>query len=408
MCAKRVRNQVRSHSGSARLDDCCQPDLCLRALAGSHRLALVIKLCDAEMNVTELVEWVGLSQPTVSQHLNVLQAAGLVQVRQVGQQHLYRTDTHRLNICFGRLLRQLQVQPCRTEDGEAKRPAQDEQSCTAPAHNLPETGSQDRSMDDILHVLMAAVEQNQTVVLASVIQVAGASPAQPGFKLLVRNDGTVLGNVGGGELEARIIADAQTVLAEGRPRTAHYNLREEGPDALGTLCGGEVTVFLEPYLPRPTLLIVGGGHIGRPLAELGRVVGYAVEVVDNRPARADRPQLAPETVTAATSVVLITEDHTTDEQALRAVLDTPAAYIGMIGSRRKVGLILENLRRDSYSEVQLARVRAPIGLDLGGRQPAEIALSILAEVEAVRHGGSGRPRSSAPDLAALPAASEKT
>ena len=99
--------------------------------------------------------------------------------------------------------------------------------------------------------------------------------------------------------------------------------------------------------------------------------------------------------------MLITEDHKTDELALRAVLETPAAYIGMIGSRRKVGLILDNLRHDGYSDAQLARVRAPIGLDLGGRQPAEIAISILAEVEAVRHGGNGQPRSNSMGSAAL-------
>lgn len=248
-------------------------------------------------------------------------------------------------------------------------------------------------MKETLHALMTATDEETPVVLATVIQVEGASPAQPGFKLLVRDDGTVVGNVGGGELEAHIRQDAQKVLAEGRPRTVHYALREAGPDALQMLCGGDVTVFLEPYLPTPTLLIVGGGHIGQPLADLARIVGYTVQVVDTRPERADSPQLNPEAVTCLTSVVLITEDHTTDELALRTALETPAAYIGMIGSRRKVGLILDNLRRDGYAEEQVARVHAPIGLDLGGRQPAEIALSILAEVEAVRHGGNGLPRS---------------
>ena len=248
-------------------------------------------------------------------------------------------------------------------------------------------------MQETLQALVTATESYMPVVLATVIQVEGASPAQPGFKLLVRGDGTLLGNVGGGELEAHIRADAQKVLVEGRPRTAHYSLIEAGPDALGMLCGGEVTVFLEPYLPLPALLIVGGGHIGQPLAELARIVGYTVQVVDTRPERADRPQLSPEAITTFTSVVLITEDHRSDELALRVALATPAAYIGMIGSRRKVGLILDNLRRDGYADAQLARVRAPIGLDLGGRQPAEIALAILAEVEAVRHEGNGQPRS---------------
>ena len=194
----------------------------------------------------------------------------------------------------------------------------------------------------------------------------------------------------GGELEARVRQAAQEALANGRPRTVHYALREKGPDAVGTLCGGEVTVFVEPYLPKPVLLIVGGGHIGRPLAELAGIVGYDVQVVDVVPERADRPRLAPETITNNTFVVLITEDHVTDEQALRDVLPTPAAYIGMIGSRRKCGIILEHLRADGYSETELARVRAPIGLDLGGRQPAASALAILAEVEFVRQDGRTR------------------
>jgi len=172
----------------------------------------------------------------------------------------------------------------------------------------------------------------------------------------------------------------------------HFALQEEGPDAIGTLCGGAVNVFIEPYLPRPMLLIVGGGHIGRPLAELARMVGYDVQVVDLLAERADRPQLALDTITERTYVVLISEDHVTDEQALRDVLPAPAAYIGMIGSRRKIGVILEHLRADGFSEEQLARVCAPIGLDLGGREPAEIALAILAEIEMTRHGGSGRPR----------------
>ncbi len=248
-------------------------------------------------------------------------------------------------------------------------------------------------MLDLARELAADIGNRRPAALATVIEAEGASPARPGFKLLVHPDGSWLGNVGGGELEARVRQAAQEVLAEGRPRTFHYSLREEGEDAIGMLCGGEVTVFIEPYLPQPILLIVGGGHIGRPLAELGRIVGYDVQVVDVRPERADRPQLAPETITADSYVVLITEDHVTDEQALRQVLPTPAAYVGMIGSRRKIGTIMDHLRADGFPAEQLGRVRAPIGLDLGGREPAEIALAILAEIEMVRHGGSGQPRS---------------
>jgi xanthine dehydrogenase accessory factor len=240
---------------------------------------------------------------------------------------------------------------------------------------------------------MAAIEQEKPVALATVTGVQGASPARPGFKLLVYPDGTAMGNVGGGELEARIRQDALATLGSGEARTAHYALREEGADAIGMLCGGEVTVFIEPYLPAPILLIAGGGHIGRPLADLARTVGYQVQTVDVLTERGEQTQLVPEAITSHTYAALITENHTSDEAALRLLLTTPVRYIGMIGSRRKTATILGHLRSDGYTDEQLARVHAPIGLDLGGREPAEIALAILAEVESVRHGGSGQSRS---------------
>jgi xanthine dehydrogenase accessory factor len=246
---------------------------------------------------------------------------------------------------------------------------------------------------DVFGALLAAVENREPVALVTVTEVQGASPARAGFKLLVRGDGSCLGNVGGGALEQRAREDAVASLADGRSRLAHYRLTESGQDALGMLCGGEVTVFIEPYLPKPVLLIVGGGHIGRPLAEIARIVGYDVRVVDVLPERGDRPHLDPAAISSSTYVVLITEDHVTDEAALRLALPTPAPYIGMIGSLRKVGIVLEHLRAEGATEESLSRVRAPIGLDTGGREPAEIALAILAEIECVRHAGHGRPRS---------------
>ena len=252
---------------------------------------------------------------------------------------------------------------------------------------------QDTTAPDVLDALRVAIAEDVPAALATVVDVQGASPARAGFKLLVRADGSCLGNVGGGALEQRVREDAAAALANGQPRLAHYRLTEAGPDALGMLCGGEVTVFIEPFLPQPTLLIVGGGHIGRPLAELARIVGYDVQVADVRPERGDRLQFESGAITDRTYVVLITEDHQTDEAALRRALPTPTPYIGMIGSLRKVGIIFEHLRGEGASAEALARVRAPVGLDTGGREPAEIALAILAEIECVRHGGNGQPRS---------------
>ncbi len=246
-------------------------------------------------------------------------------------------------------------------------------------------------MSQVIAMLHKAIERNEAVALATVVEVKGASPAQVGFKLLVRPDGSVAGNVGGGALERRICEEALGALREGRSELFHFALREKGSDSVGMLCGGDVTVFVEVYQSPPVLLIVGGGHIGQPLRDLAETVGFDVQVVDVRPERANVAQLDPAAVTASTYVVLITEDHVTDEQALRQVLETPAAYVGMIGSQRKVGIIFDHLRVDGIGEEQLARVHAPIGLNLGGRSPAEIALSILAEIVQVQHGGTGQP-----------------
>ncbi len=256
-------------------------------------------------------------------------------------------------------------------------------------------------MLEIFEALTQSIQDRKPVALATITEVKGASPARPGFKLLVWEDGSCVGNVGGGELEVRIRDAARKTLAEHKAQTLKYTLRESGPDAIDTLCGGNVTVFIEPYLPQPVLLIVGGGHIGRPLAELARIVGDEVQTVDTRPERADLPRLDPTKITAHSYVVLITETHESDEQALGAVLPTPAAYIGMIGSRRKIETIMKHLRAAGFADDALARVHAPIGLDTGGRAPEEIALAILAEIECVRHGGSGVPRSGIP----LPAGS---
>lgn len=177
------------------------------------------------------------------------------------------------------------------------------------------TARQGTTVSEVLDALRVATTEGAPVALATVVDVRGAAPARVGFKILVRADGTAVGNVGGGVLERRVREDALAALVDGRPRMAQYRLAESGQDALGMLCGGEVTVFVEPYLPKPVLVIVGGGHIGRPLAELARIVGYDVQLVDVRPERGDRWEFDPAAVTSSTYIVLITEDHVTDEAA---------------------------------------------------------------------------------------------
>ena len=236
-----------------------------------------------------------------------------------------------------------------------------------------------------LCALAASIEDKRPAVLATVVEVTGASPAKVGAQIVLFADGTTAGTVGGGKLEAAILADAQAALAEGQPRLAHYRLAEEGPEAVGVLCGGEVRAFIQPYRTPPKLVIVGGGHIGWPLKVMGETAGFEVVVVDVAAGRATVPELEAVPLTADAYVLLITTDHVSDEAALRQVLSSPVRYIGMIGSRVKCQTILDCLQADGYHEVALARVYAPIGMELEGTTSEEIAVAILAEIILLRH-----------------------
>ncbi|MGC8873994.1 MAG: XdhC family protein [Chloroflexia bacterium] len=244
-------------------------------------------------------------------------------------------------------------------------------------------------MSEVLRAFLDRLERNEPVALATVVDVQGASPAPLGARVLVCEDGSTVGTVGGGLLEQRVVEDALSALRERRSQLRRYALREDGPDAVGMLCGGEVQVFIEIHRPEPTLLLIGGGHVGRPLAEIARLVGFRAQVVDVDPSRGMPPAWEAFSVTPDTFIVIMTADASADEAALRWAVGQPAGYIGMIGSRRKVRLIFEHLRQQGISEELLARVHAPIGLDLGGRSPAEIALAVAAEMVAVRYGASG-------------------
>jgi xanthine dehydrogenase accessory factor len=248
-------------------------------------------------------------------------------------------------------------------------------------------------MRDPIQALAEAIQQQQPAVLATVIEIRGASPAKVGAQIVLLADGTTVGTAGGGKLEASILTDAQEAQSSGQPRLTHYVLAEEGLDAIGTLCGGEVRVFIHPYAPAPKLIVVGGGHIGRPLKVMGEAAGFNVMVVDVEPGLANVPGLDAIGLNPDTYVVLITTDHISDEAALRQVIASPICYIGMIGSRAKCQTILEHLRTDGFTAEALDRVYAPIGLDLGGTTPQEIAVAILAEILAVRRGGCGTHRS---------------
>lgn len=239
-------------------------------------------------------------------------------------------------------------------------------------------------MPNPILTLAEAIQKGQPAVLVSVIESSGASPAKVGAQLVLLADGTQIGTVGGGKLEASILADARKSLDDCQPRQGHYRLAEDGADAIGTWCGGEVRVFIQPYFPPPQLVIAGGGHIGRPLKVMAEAAGFEVCVVDVEPGRADVPQMQAVNLSARSYVVLITTDHVSDEAALRVALQSQAPYIGMIGSLAKCRMISEHLRAEGYLPKDLERVYAPIGLDIGCTSPQEIAVAILGEVIGVR------------------------
>ncbi|MBI4758719.1 MAG: XdhC family protein [Chloroflexi bacterium] len=257
-------------------------------------------------------------------------------------------------------------------------------------------------MEDIVQLAAEALRQGQRVALVTVTRAVGSTPRSPGAKMLVYPDGSIAGTIGGAAVEARVIQEALTAMGSGAPRNLSYTLDETKSD-LGMLCGGTMEVFVDVLIPKPVLLIFGAGHIAQPLAQIGALAGFAVTVVDERVsllvknfpqaqrllAKKAADAVAELPIDASTYVVIVTGGHDSDEEALRRVVGTDAAYIGMIGSRRKVKVVLDRLAKEGVPAERLARVRAPIGLDLGAETPEEIALSIMAEIVKVKKVGSG-------------------
>jgi len=262
-------------------------------------------------------------------------------------------------------------------------------------------------MEEIYRELLDAIRSGEPVALVTIVETIGSTPREVGAKMLVRADGSSVGTIGGGAGEAQAMADALDALHEGESRLVKYSFRGKDADDFG-ICGGEMRVFIEVVGVKPTLLIAGAGHVGQPLAQIGALLGFRTIVADDRPefASPKRFPFAAELIVAPlerlgekvrvtnhTYVVIATRGHEQDEIVLRQMIRTPAAYIGLIGSRRKVKTLFNHLRAEGVSEETLARVRAPIGLDLGGRTPAEIAVSIIAEILMTRYGGEGKPLS---------------
>jgi xanthine dehydrogenase accessory factor len=255
-------------------------------------------------------------------------------------------------------------------------------------------------METLYARVAAAVAEGQSVALATLVRVEGSTPRELGSKMLVYADGQIEGTIGGGAMEAAVIDTARQAVARGESRLLNFELRDPAGGDPG-ICGGEADVFIDVIAPRPTLLVVGAGHVAMPVAELGYQCGFRVVVVDDRPDMVSEARfphaferkagdivaiLNQMNLTAQWYVVIVTRGHAHDQAALRVVVGSQAAYVGMIGSRRKVRLTHERLMADGVPKSLLERVHAPIGLDIGAQTPAEIAVSILAEIISLRKG----------------------
>ena len=265
-----------------------------------------------------------------------------------------------------------------------------------PWHNSSLPGQPD--MQDFASAINNALEGELAVVLASIIDSSGAWNTCVGQQMLIHENGETFGALmlpdAPKELTNQLHESAQKAITRGKP---HIEKKQGSAKDWAE-------IFIEPFVPDPVLLIAGAGHIAAPLASLAHLMNFSVSVTDDRASFANHERfptakqllvgdiestLKNYPISPRTHIVLVTRAHAHDVQGLRAIIDSPAAYVGMIGSQRRVWAVFKLLHEEGVSPEKLSRVRAPIGLDLGGGTPEEIALSIMAEIIKLRHNGSG-------------------
>jgi xanthine dehydrogenase accessory factor len=258
-------------------------------------------------------------------------------------------------------------------------------------------------MTSIYEAIVALEQQNRPGALCTVVRSQGSTPRRASSKMLVYPDGTILGTVGGGEMERRVIEEAKQAIQAGQPRYLSYSMTDPARGDPG-VCGGQVEIYVEPINPKPTLVVIGAGHVGKAVAFLARWLGFRVAVWDDRPEfcnpefipAADEYHLCPlpelpqrMEITPWHYLVLTTRGADLDVAGLPALLESPAAYIGVIGSRRRWATTRKKLLEIGVDKEMLDRVISPMGLELNAETPEEIAVSILAEIIMLRNGGHG-------------------
>ena len=248
----------------------------------------------------------------------------------------------------------------------------------------------------------------QKCALATIVQVNGSIPSYESAKLLVREDGSMVGTIGGGCVEAEVWNAAREVMETERPKHLNFSLGQDAAYDNGLICGGQLSVFVEPVVPLPRVFIFGAGHISKSLSKVAAMAGFDSVVVDNREQFASRErfpdasevyaeeydEVFPKLPISDTSyVVIVTRGHRDDMRVLRHAVNTPARYIAMIGSKRKVLGVVKELEKDGIPHAAFERIFAPMGFDIGAITPEEIAIAVVAEMIAVRRNADSAWRS---------------
>jgi xanthine dehydrogenase accessory factor len=252
---------------------------------------------------------------------------------------------------------------------------------------------------DVYEELVRLRRQGQKCALATIVEVRGSIPSYQTAKLLVREDGSIVGTIGGGCVEAEVWNAAREVMDSGQPKRLSFNLGQDAAYDNGLICGGQLDVLIEPVAPQPRACIFGAGHISKSLAQLASLLGFATAVVDDREAFANRERFpdAGEVIAAEyeeafsrlevnenSYLIIVTRGHRDDMRVLRWAVTTRARYIAMIGSKRKVIAVIKELEKEGIPREAFERIHAPMGLEIGAVTPEEIAVSVAAEMIAVR------------------------
>ncbi len=258
----------------------------------------------------------------------------------------------------------------------------------------------------------------QKCAVATIVEVNGSIPSYESAKLLVREDGSIVGTVGGGCVEAEVWNAAREVIETEKPRHLKFSLGQEAAYDNGLICGGQLEVFVEPVLPQPRVYIFGAGHISKSLSKVASLAGFATVIVDDRESFASRERF-PEAdqvhageyeqvfgtldVNESSYLIIVTRGHRDDMRVLRWAVTTPARHIAMIGSKRKVLGVVRELEKDGVAPEAFDRLFAPMGLEIGAITPEEIAVAVVAEMIAVRRNADSGWRSVAKSIFANPA-----